>query len=72
MEAEPSTGPIEAIELITDATPAAASPPKVDFATDLFGMLSIEGSSENAPEAAPTDDWAGFQCMRSPYLLKYL
>ncbi|OWM81201.1 hypothetical protein CDL15_Pgr007232 [Punica granatum] len=60
-EPEPSVEPIETPELITDAAPAAASPPKVDFATDLFGMLSMDGPSENVPEAAPTDDWAGFQ-----------
>ncbi|KAK4797025.1 hypothetical protein SAY86_029351 [Trapa natans] len=60
-EPEPAPAPIEAKELITDDTPAAASPPKVDFATDLFDMLSIEGPSEKVPETAPTDDWASFQ-----------
>ncbi|XP_024976708.1 probable ADP-ribosylation factor GTPase-activating protein AGD5 [Cynara cardunculus var. scolymus] len=42
----------------------AVSPPKVDVATDLFDMLSMEdGPAENGSEAAPTDDnlWAGFQ-----------
>ncbi|GFP78575.1 probable ADP-ribosylation factor GTPase-activating protein agd5 [Phtheirospermum japonicum] len=32
-----------------------ASPPKVDYATDLFGMLSMDGSSENATGAAAAD-----------------
>ncbi|XP_050371754.1 ADP-ribosylation factor GTPase-activating protein AGD5 [Argentina anserina] len=41
----------------------SAAPPKVDFATDLFGMLSVDTPSENSSDAAPTDDndWAGFQ-----------
>lgn len=44
---------------------ASSSPPKVDYATDLFNMLSMDGPSENGSEAAPADDnsWAGFQCM---------
>ncbi|XXG71371.1 hypothetical protein AAC387_Pa07g0642 [Persea americana] len=39
------------------------SPPTVDFATDLFNMLSVDGSSENASESSSLDDnaWAGFQ-----------
>ncbi|PWA96046.1 ARF-GAP domain 5 [Artemisia annua] len=40
------------------------SPPKVDFATDLFDMLSMDdGPTEKVPVAASsTDDlWAGFQ-----------
>ncbi|RZB77053.1 ADP-ribosylation factor GTPase-activating protein AGD5 isoform C [Glycine soja] len=40
-------------------------PPKVDYATDLFNMLSMDGPNENGSEAAgtTTDDnhWAGFQ-----------
>ncbi|KAI6690418.1 hypothetical protein NL676_027246 [Syzygium grande] len=43
-----------------DAAPSV-SPPKVDFSTDLFDMLSIDGPSENGSEAAVVDDWAGFQ-----------
>lgn len=45
----------------------AASAPKVDYATDLFNMLSVDGSSENGSEAASNDDngWAGFQCKSS-------
>lgn len=44
---------------------SAASPPKVDFATDLFNMLSMDDSSEIPSESANNDDnaWAGFQCM---------
>ncbi|XP_077254053.1 ADP-ribosylation factor GTPase-activating protein AGD5-like [Tasmannia lanceolata] len=46
----------------TQATPDV-SPPKVDFATDLFNMLSMEGPSENGSESSSIDDnaWAGFQ-----------
>ncbi|CAK9183060.1 unnamed protein product [Ilex paraguariensis] len=41
----------------------AVSPPKVDYATDLFNMLSMDGPSENGSVAASADDnaWAGFQ-----------
>lgn len=43
---------------------ANISPPAVDFATDLFNMLSVDGPSENASESPSLDDnaWAGFQC----------
>lgn len=35
---------------------------KVDFATDLFNMLSMDGTSENGPESSSAEDsWAGFQ-----------
>ncbi|KAL0734681.1 hypothetical protein Bca4012_010891 [Brassica carinata] len=41
----------------------ASEPPKVDFATDLFNMLSMDEPTANTSEAAPADDnsWAGFQ-----------
>lgn len=41
------------------------STPKVEVATDLFDMLSMEdGPVENGSEATSADDlWAGFQCM---------
>ncbi|XP_059282590.1 ADP-ribosylation factor GTPase-activating protein AGD5-like [Lycium ferocissimum] len=41
----------------------ATNPPKVDYATDLFDMLSMDSSTDNGSEAASTDDnsWAGFQ-----------
>ncbi|XP_057539956.1 ADP-ribosylation factor GTPase-activating protein AGD5 isoform X2 [Amaranthus tricolor] len=44
-------------------TSSAASPPKVDFATDLFNMLSMDDPSEGPSESANNDDndWAGFQ-----------
>jgi stromal membrane-associated protein len=57
---------------MVEATEAAkkvadASAPKVDFATDLFNLLSMDGPSENGSEVASNDDngWAGFQCMSS-------
>ncbi|KAK4439895.1 ADP-ribosylation factor GTPase-activating protein AGD5 [Sesamum alatum] len=38
------------------------SPQNVDYATDLFGMLSMDGSVENAAGVSGDDDtWAGFQ-----------
>ncbi|CAK9160197.1 unnamed protein product [Ilex paraguariensis] len=40
----------------------AVSPVKVNYATDLFNMLSMDDPSENGSVAASTDDaWAGFQ-----------
>lgn len=47
-----------------DSTPVVPLP-KVDYATDLFNMLSLEDPTENGSEAASPDDnsWAGFQCM---------
>jgi len=52
----------EATKQALDAA-SVVSPPKVDFATDLFNMLSMDGPSENGSEAASPDDnvWAGFQ-----------
>ncbi len=58
----------EAAKQALDAASVIA-PPKVDYATDLFNMLSMDGPSdgpsENGLEAASPDDnaWAGFQCM---------
>eukprot|EP00262_Sarcandra_glabra_P021668 TRINITY_DN927_c0_g1_i1.p1 TRINITY_DN927_c0_g1~~TRINITY_DN927_c0_g1_i1.p1 ORF type:complete len:468 (-),score=89.47 TRINITY_DN927_c0_g1_i1:299-1702(-) len=52
----------------TDSTQTAhaasdIAPSKVDFATDLFNMLSMDGPSENGSETSSLDDhaWAGFQ-----------
>ncbi|WCJ32117.1 ARF-GAP domain 5 [Euphorbia peplus] len=58
--------PSEATKSATTATPPVPAPapaPKVDYATDLFNMLSIDGPSENGSEPASNDDngWAGFQ-----------
>jgi stromal membrane-associated protein len=54
----------EASKKVADAAPAVSAP-KVDFATDLFNLLSMDGPSENGSEVASNDDnvWAGFQCM---------
>ncbi|GKV15878.1 hypothetical protein SLEP1_g26618 [Rubroshorea leprosula] len=61
---EPTTvASAEATKHTTDAASVVA-PPKVDYATDLFDMLSMDdGPSENNSEAATSDDnaWAGFQ-----------
>ncbi|EEF31337.1 Stromal membrane-associated protein, putative [Ricinus communis] len=58
---EPRVNPGEATK--NAATAAPAPPPKVNFATDLFDMLSMDGPSENGSEAASNDEngWAGFQ-----------
>ncbi|KAM7252081.1 hypothetical protein ACFE04_023964 [Oxalis oulophora] len=57
--------PTESIKHTADTAPS--DPPKVDFATDLFNLLSMDdGPTENAtePQTTSTDDnsWAGFQC----------
>ncbi|KAL3733692.1 hypothetical protein ACJRO7_023117 [Eucalyptus globulus] len=57
---EMAAAPVEAIKETVDAAPAV-SPPKVDYATDLFNLLSMDGPNEKGSEAASTDDWAGFQ-----------
>lgn len=38
-------------------------PPKVDYATDLFNLLSMDSSITNESDSSPTEDnsWAGFQ-----------
>uniref|UniRef100_A0A2P2K3B1 Arf-GAP domain-containing protein n=3 Tax=Rhizophora mucronata TaxID=61149 RepID=A0A2P2K3B1_RHIMU len=61
-KAESIVEPTGATKKAVDAA-SAGSPPKVDFATDLFNMLSMDGPSENGSEAAAKDDnsWAGFQ-----------
>ncbi|KAL9272905.1 ADP-ribosylation factor GTPase-activating protein AGD5-like protein [Drosera capensis] len=48
--------------------PTAASPPKVDYATDLFGLLSMDTPSDSSLENAGSDDtaWAGFQSAGQP------
>ncbi|XP_011044548.1 PREDICTED: probable ADP-ribosylation factor GTPase-activating protein AGD5 isoform X2 [Populus euphratica] len=61
-KAEPMAEATEAAKKVADSAPAV-SPPKVDFATDLFDLLSMDGPTENGLEAAANDDnsWAGFQ-----------
>jgi stromal membrane-associated protein len=43
--------------------PSVAPPPKVDYATDLFNMLSMDGTTEKESESSSNDDnaWDGFQ-----------
>ncbi|MBA0838329.1 hypothetical protein Goarm_010397, partial [Gossypium armourianum] len=58
---EPVVAPAEATKPAVETAPVAIAP-KVDYATDLFNMLSLDdGPSENGSEATSTDDWAGFQ-----------
>ena len=62
---EPVVAPAEATKLYVETAPVVI-PPKFDYATDLFNMLSMDdGPSENGSGEASTDDnnWAGFQCM---------
>ncbi|CAL0310130.1 unnamed protein product [Lupinus luteus] len=55
--------PAETSNQATDT--AQNTPPKVDYATDLFNLLSMDGPSENGSEAAAAtaddNNWAGFQ-----------
>ncbi|XP_076934172.1 ADP-ribosylation factor GTPase-activating protein AGD5-like [Bidens hawaiensis] len=68
----PPKGPDHVLTKVEPSVPSAevakevvetVTPPKVDFATDLFDMLSMDDApTEKVPEAASTDDlWAGFQ-----------
>ncbi|XP_039032485.1 ADP-ribosylation factor GTPase-activating protein AGD5-like [Hibiscus syriacus] len=58
---EPVMAPAEATKSAVETAPIVTAP-KVDYATDLFNMLSFDDSpSENSSEATSTDDWAGFQ-----------
>ncbi|XP_062189014.1 ADP-ribosylation factor GTPase-activating protein AGD5-like isoform X2 [Phragmites australis] len=43
--------------------PSVAPPPKVDYATDLFNMLTMDGTTEKESELSSNDDsaWDGFQ-----------
>ncbi|CAH8358448.1 unnamed protein product [Eruca vesicaria subsp. sativa] len=58
---------VESVAAPVETKPAvnvapASEPPKVDFATDLFNMLSMDEPAANTSEAASADDnWAGFQ-----------
>ncbi|KAF5478732.1 hypothetical protein F2P56_005270 [Juglans regia] len=62
IEPAPAVPQDEATKQPLDAA-SAVSPPKVDYATDLFNMLSLDAPSENGSGAALPDDnaWAGFQ-----------
>ncbi|KAJ8764680.1 hypothetical protein K2173_007768 [Erythroxylum novogranatense] len=61
-KAEQLVEPTEATKKTVDTAPVI-SPPKIDFATDLFNMLSMDEPSENDSVPASNDDssWAGFQ-----------
>lgn len=62
VQKEPVVQQPEATKQVADTTPVA-TPPKVDYATDLFNMLSLDGPNQNGSEAASADEnaWAGFQ-----------
>lgn len=58
----------EPVKHAATATPIV-SPPKVDYATDLFRMLSMEDSRENDSKiSAATDVPTGFRCMFLPLI----
>ncbi|KAL9441323.1 hypothetical protein AB3S75_019911 [Citrus x aurantiifolia] len=61
-QTESTVAPAGATNQASDAN-LAVPPPKVDFASDLFDMLSGDSPNENSSEAASADDnlWAGFQ-----------
>ncbi|KAK2984713.1 hypothetical protein RJ640_004538 [Escallonia rubra] len=58
-KSEPAMPPAEPVKQVAEVV----SPPKVDFATDLFNMLSMDGPTENGSGETSADDiaWAGFQ-----------
>ncbi|KAF0905994.1 hypothetical protein E2562_009015 [Oryza meyeriana var. granulata] len=73
-KAEPSVPKVsppqpEKLPAKVDATPpkvekqSVPPPPKIDYATDLFNMLSMDGTTEKESESSSNDDsaWEGFQ-----------
>uniref|UniRef100_A0A5B7A690 Putative ADP-ribosylation factor GTPase-activating protein AGD5 n=1 Tax=Davidia involucrata TaxID=16924 RepID=A0A5B7A690_DAVIN len=70
-KSEPAVLPGESAEHVTELTSAVPTP-NVDYATDLFNMLSTDGPSENGSEAASADDnaWAGFQSAEEASTIK--
>lgn len=58
----PETSPVNSTPPKVNTTPAPA--PKVDYATDLFNMLSMDVTNEKGSESSSNDDngWAEFQC----------
>lgn len=66
-KADPPQSP-EKVPIKVDTSPAKvnappAPPPKVDYATDLFNLLSMDTPSGNGSTSSSNDDsaWAGFQ-----------
>ncbi|XP_028807579.1 ADP-ribosylation factor GTPase-activating protein AGD5 isoform X1 [Neltuma alba] len=62
---EPVAPKLQAESTKQAADVAQNTPPKVDYATDLFNLLSMDGPSENGTEEAGTttgdSNWEGFQ-----------
>ena len=48
----------------TTVDTVSTQPPKIDKATDLFDMLSMDDPHENGSQSSSLDDtsWANFQC----------
>jgi len=61
VKSEASSLKVETSPPKVDAAPRP--PPKVDYAIDLFNMLSMDGPSGHQPGPSSSDDnsWAGFQ-----------
>lgn len=57
-KAESAVSFAESVKEVPVAVAETVSPPKHDFATDLFDMLSMD---EKVPEPSTDDLWAGFQ-----------
>lgn len=62
-KSESSISKAEPVKQAATATPIV-SPPRVDYATDLFRMLSVKDSRENDSEISAANGVStGFQCM---------
>ena len=63
-KAEPVVTKADLAKQAATATPVVP-PPKVDYATDLFNLLSMDDSGQNDSQTSPVGDtmWASFQCM---------
>lgn len=63
-KAEPVVTKTDLAKQAATGTPVVP-PPKVDYATDLFNLLSMDDSAQNDSETSSADDtmWASFQCM---------
>lgn len=59
----PSVSNAESIKQDVKTTSSAA-PPKIDYATELFNLLSMGDSRENGSKTSAHDNfWAGLSCM---------
>ena len=67
--ATPSVSKAESIKQDVNTT-ASVAPPKVDYATELFNLLSMGDSRENDSNTSAHDNsWAGLPCMLLPIII---